>query len=320
MLLAGISSCDKLDRRYLPGKPDPFNNGGISDSVLKSAAPSIPNQSNQFGNSFSSGSTASNYLSPGTPNGSSRQGAKHSTVGGQNGGNQPSGHSDTGSTIGRFSQPTGDNRYPSFTGHSAVPASDQERGNIFKTDPDSTNRDQISRISGESKYLPPGTNLVRQQDTQYSGFAITHGGPNHGLAGPSEASQFPSGIRVASTTRHGSDKTHSDVANGNQNENKYLSPDTISANLNGRPSEHSSSAGSIVSGQSGPRGFTGPNKDNQFSPPLTNSGARNGIVPASSYSDHYSDHSESSTGAGNGADIARTGSSKALGGTFICVV
>lgn len=60
LFLIGLSSCDKLDKAYLPGRPDPFNNGGISENLLKSATPTFSGSSSSFG----SGSIGNKYLSP----------------------------------------------------------------------------------------------------------------------------------------------------------------------------------------------------------------------------------------------------------------
>lgn len=63
LLLVASNSCDKLNRSYLPGKPDPFNNGEISDTILTSSAPFLHSQS-KHGSSFSSDGSPKSYLPP----------------------------------------------------------------------------------------------------------------------------------------------------------------------------------------------------------------------------------------------------------------
>lgn len=61
LLFAGSNFCEKLDKNYLPSRPDPFNNGEISDTVLRSATPSFPHLDQPNG---SVRSDARKYLPP----------------------------------------------------------------------------------------------------------------------------------------------------------------------------------------------------------------------------------------------------------------
>lgn len=271
---------------------------------MKSVAPSVPGSSSQFGNSLGGAATTIHYPPP-----FPTQDIKLQLAGLRLAGLSNSGPTFGGSESPGLTQPTGTNQYTSsLSRHPA--GSIPERG-------------QISSVANENKYLPPGTNSIKQQSTQYPGLTAqnsrlsTNDHTKSNIAyGGTESERVTGHIGAYQYSPSLTNFAHRNQISGDSSANKYLSPGIDSVKQNGSPGASGNPEGSIVKGESGSRVIAGPN--NQY---LSSSTGYSTVSDSDSpYRGQYSSSSSTESSAGtaglyrNKVDVTGSRDSKAFGG------